>query len=431
MTIIQGKSVSELTNLNVRDSLFVKNVRVDFLGVSNVYTVTSLQDILDINGVELNGTDIDMTALGSFTLKPRGSIDISPNRILCDGDTSGIVLIDGENQDNDIMITNHTNGLFKFIDCTLLVRWMNFFAVASTVGVFDISNSAGQKKKNSFQMFNTFINDSIGGTFADLDTVSIFLPSFVGGSTYGFIFNGEFTRGVIQDTQFIGISGDMINIVGATFDSFSVANSVINSNGSNVFIRGDAGSANINSGGSATVTNVRNEGSTPIIIGVTIKDLQWTFTANPGFQNTQFIGNTNITTPVDTAFLDSTFIKVLGTTTEFSDNSHFSQSANNEIEYIGLESRDVKITVNLSAKRASGAGSTDVIFSVFKNTGSGFSAVDSNTDSPTDIDNKSRPAVILVRDFANTGDKYSVYVSQPSSLITMSVPKLQLDIEAN
>lgn len=398
--------------------------------LANVYTVTSLQDILNIPGVVLDGTNIDVTSLGSFTLKPRGLIDISPNRIFCDGDTLGVVLIDGENQANDIMITNHTGGLFKFTDCTLLVRWMNCFAAFSAVGVFDVSNSAGNEKTNSFQMFNTFLNVSIGGTFTDLATVSIFLPSFVGGASSGFVFNGGFIRAVIQDTQFIGISGDMINIVGSTFDSFSVANSVIESDGVNVFIRGDASSANINAGGSATVTNVRNEGSTPILVGVSLKDLQWIFTANPGFQDSQFIGNTNITTPVDTTFIDATFIKVLGTTTEFIDNSHFAQSDNNEMEYIGVETRDVKITVNLSAKRSSGAGSIDVIFSVFKDDGGGFVAVDSDTDSPTDLDNKSRPAIILLRDVASTGDKYSVYISQPTTTVNISVPKLQLDIEA-
>jgi len=100
------------------------------------------------------------------------------------------------------------------------------------------------------------------------------------------------------------------------------------------------------------------------------------------------------------------------------------------MEHTGLEIRDVRILVNFTAKRGSGAGAIDVIFSVFKDTGSGFAVVNSNTNLAIELDNKARGGTMIVRDRANTGDKYSVYVSQPSTTITINVPTLQLDLEA-
>ncbi len=420
------------TGLVARSKVNTNDSILGQIDLDNHYPIKSDLDLIGLSGVVTDATTINITALGSCTLVYNGFINFGARKVIFNGTTAETVVIVSNNQRLDIGFTTNADSLYEFVDCDLLVRFGNHLAPAATNGVFDVSNSAGNEKKNSFQMFNTFVDGSKGGTFTDLATVSIYLPSFVGNTSTGLDFNGGFIRIAIHDTQFEGVTGDMINIVGVTFDSFTVSDGVVESDGVNVFIRGDAGDANVNAGGTATVNNVRNEGGfEPILVGVSVKDLQWLFEGNPGFQSTQFIGNTNVTTPADTIIgVQGVFVQVAGTTTEFADNSHFAQFANMEMEHIGLQDRDIKIQVNFASKRASGSGAQDVVYSVFKDSGGGYVALDPSTDFSFEIDGAARGGSILVRDFASEGDKYSVFVKNDSSTQNIATPTLQLDCEA-
>lgn len=407
-------TVSGMVADNVEDALDELKLTS---GLPNEFIVTSLQDILDIPGVAQTLNDIDVTALGSFTLKPRGLVDISPNRLVCLGDTTNIILIEGQNQANDIMITSHPGEMFSFEDCTVLVRWMNVFATSAVNGVFNISNTAGNEKTGNFQMFNTFINNSIGGTFKDLATVSIFLPSFLGNTSDGFSFSGAFTRAAIQDIQFENYTGTAIDLGTATFDSVAILASTDLPTVSNVFLSGAANSANLNAGGQGVISNIRFEGTqSPTINNILASDLQWDFNNSPPLIDSFSAGFFNLTTTALTAVpLQNTYVKIAGTTVAFSGNSRLTQTDNNEFQWDSLTPKPIVISAQVSFTKAGAAEEYEI--TVFKEPsgGGGFSIIDADITGCAEIKSTTVQFDVTVPDTPSPGDKYSVFIQCTSS----------------
>ena len=380
----------------------------------NIFTITSLQDILDIIPAPI-GNDIDLDTLGSFTFKIRGFVDISPYRLVCSGDTNITILIDGENQRNDILFTNNVNELFFFEDCDVLVRWMSVFATSATNGVFNVSNTAGNEKTNSFQMFNTFINGSIGGKFTDLATASIFLPSFFGNSSNGFSFFGEFIRLAIQDIQFENYTGTAIDLGTATFDSIAILASTDLPTATNVFLSGAANSANLTAGGQAVVSNVRFEGTEdPTIINILSSDLQWDFNSSPPLISSISAGFFNLTTTALTSVpSQNTYVKIQGTTTAFNGNSRVAQTANNEFQWNSLTPKPIVISAQVSFTKTGAAEEYEI--TVFKDTGSGFVIIDASIKACGEIKSATEQISVTVPDTPSPGDKYSIFVQCTSA----------------
>lgn len=394
-----------------------KITRGNLVDGPNVFTVRSLQDILDIPGVVQTVNDIDVTALGSFTLKPRGFIDLGLNRIVCQGSTTEVVLIEGENQAVDIMSSNNTGEMFFFEDCTVLTRWMNYFATSATNGVFNVKNTAGNLKSNSFQMFNTFIDGSIGGTFTDLATMSIFLPSFEGNTTDGFSFFGGFTRLAIQDIQFENYTGTAIDLGTATFDSIAILASTDLPTASNVFINGAANSANLNAGGQGVISNIRFEGTfAPTLNNILSSDLQWNFSNSPPLIDSISAGFFNLTaTAVTTVALQNDYVKIAGTTVAFSGNSRVTQTANNEFQWNSLTPKPIVISAQVSFTKSGAAEEYEI--TVFKDDGggSGFVIIDSTIRACGEIKTATEQISVTVPDTPSPGDKYSIHVQCTSS----------------
>lgn len=418
VTITKRLSISELSDYDNTTGMVATNVQaaLDELkltrGLPNQFVITSLQDILDIPGVVQTVNDIDVTALGSFTFLIRGAVDIGLNRLVCEGDTSQVVTILGQNQALDILISSNTTEMFFFEDCTVLVRWMNVFATSATNGVFNISNTAGNEKTNSFQMFNTFINFSIGGTFTDLATASIFLPSFFGNSSDGFRFFGGFTRIAIQDIQFENYTGTAIDLGTATFDSIAILASTDLPSASNVFLSGAANSANLNTGGQGVVSNIRFEGTfTPTLVGITVQDLQWDFNNNPPLLNSFEAGFFNLgTTALTSVPLQNTYVKIAGTTTAFGSNSRVTQTANNEFQWDSLTPRPIVISAQASFTKTGAEEEYEI--TVFKDDGGGggFVIIDATIRGCGELKSATEQISVAVPDTPSPGDKYSIFV---------------------
>jgi len=300
------------------------------------FEVRSLQDILDIPGVTQNANNIDVSAVGSFTLIPRGFIDLGANRIICSGDTTGIILIEGLNQGIDIMSSNHATNMFDIEDCTLLLRFVNIFATSASEGAFNIRNSALNKLSNDFQMINTFVDFSNFGQFTDLRTVSSFIPGLSGNAANGPKFFGDFRRIAFEGMQFENLTGIAVDLGSATFDSFLVNGTYIPS-ATNVFIAGLTSSGNVNLGGAAEIIDMRFEGTfAPTLTNITVDDLRWRFRDSIGLPDTQedalvsFTGNSTVTTitTIDTPVI----VNAIWTCQR---ESFFSCTTGGRITYIG------------------------------------------------------------------------------------------------
>lgn len=393
-----------------------KATRRDIVDGPNVFTIRSLQDILDIPGVVQTVNDIDVTALGSFTFKIRGLVDIGLNRIVCQGDTTGIILLEGENQAIDIMSSNNTGEMFSVENCTVLVKWMNVFATSAVNGVFNVSNTAGNERVNSFQMFNTFIDGSIGGVFKDLATVSIFLPSFLGNTTNGFAFFGGFIRAAIQDIQFENYTGTAIDLGTATFDSIAILASTDLPTATNVFLNGAANSANLNAGGQGVISNIRFEGTfTPTLNNILSSDLQWDFNNSPPLIDSFAAGFFNLTTNALTVIaLQNDYVKIAGTTVAFSGNSRVTQTANNEFQWDSLTPEPVIISAQVSFTKSGAAQEYEI--TVFKDSGSGFNIIDADIKGCAEIKTTTVQFSVTVPDTPSPGDKYSIRVQCTSAI---------------
>lgn len=381
----------------------------------NVFVVTSLQDVLKIPGLIQNGTDLDVTDVGTFTLKPRGTVDISPNRFFCQGNTTNTIVIDGENQGKDILVTDHASDMFFFEDCNVLIRWMNFFAVNAVNGCFNVKNTADNEKSNNFQMFNSFVNNSIGGVFEDLATVSIFLPSFLGNTSDGFSFIGDFTRAAIQDIQFENYTGTAIDLGTATFDSIAILASTDLPTISNVFLNGAANSANLNAGGQGLISNIRFEGTVdPTITNILSSDLQWTINNSPPLIDSFAAGFFNLTTTALTSLpSQNTYVKIAGTTVAFSGNSRVTQTASNEFQWDSLTPEPVVISAQASFTKTGAAEEYEM--TVFKDDGGGFVIIDAAIIGCAEIKTTTVQFAVTVPDTPSPGDKYSIFIQCTSN----------------
>lgn len=204
-----------------------------------------------------------------------------------------------------------------------------------------------------------------------------------------------------------------------------------NANPDNIILSGVASDGNLIPGlGVAVCNDVDFTGATTPLVGVSNKDIRWEFRGNPGLPDTTPVGCSNLTTPAPTVItVVSQFEKIAGTTMACPQISRWQQSADNELEYIGVEDEDVRIIVNISAERSGGAGNNDCEFSVFKDTGGGFVEVDANTRLFLELVANAKGGVILLRDTVSTGDKYTIYVKNDTDTDNVIVQTMQVDIE--
>ena len=426
-----------LEDLGVNISPFVTGVSVDWgevggtlsdqtdlqaalnskIELNNVYVIKSAQDLIDLPSVVTDATTIDITALGTCTLLYNGFINYSPRKIVFTGDTNQTVVVLGMNQRNDIGYTDRTDTLYEFTDCDLIFRFCTHSAPFATKGVVDVKNSAGREKSNSFQIINSFINSSIGGTFTDLSTVSTEDPSFVGDAATGYIFRGGFGRVSIRDNQFVNISGIALDILDATFDSFTIADSVYETGAGRTFIKGNLLSANINAGGQGTISGVTFEGAeSPVLDDITSSDERWDVNTSPPLATSTEAAIFNITPDVATAS-SGTFIPLVYIGTAFSNNARINKIADNDYEFDGVSGTPLDLTAVVGISKDVNNTDVSITWDVRDVDTWVWDQIDATAIGFAEVTNKAVTATVLSGYFAKKGDRFRVSGKAAASYI--------------
>lgn len=158
-------------------------------------------------------------------------------------------------------------------------------------------------------------------------------------------------------------AGSFIDLGTSTFDGFSFNNSFGVLGAGATFITGAADSANVNSGGLATVLNTRALGSGTALSGITTKDALWQFFDNanmPDSRNTMLATHAGATITIAAA---NTPV-IIGATWTEQEVSRFTTTAGGRFTYTG-NGAFVNMTATITADIATGVD--DCTFYFFKN----------------------------------------------------------------
>lgn len=188
-------------------------------------------------------------------------------------------------------------------------------------------------------------------------------------------------------------------------------------NASSKFVKGLAGSANINTGGTGVLNTGLHLGAGTPLDTITVDDIQWVFSGNEGIADTKpdaltFLLNNATETAIATV---NTPVTIAGTFTTHR-VSHFTATAGGRITYIGDKPLVVPIAATITAKTASGADK-DVTFYVAKN---GSIVANSGISNNVKLANKNN-TVMFWQDSLVKNDYLEIWVENNDDTVNIIV----------
>lgn len=251
--------------------------------------------------------------------------------------------------------------------------------------------------------------------------------SFTGSSWSSITFNGN-----LDNTQSNVV--DVHDLTGVDSNAIVIKENVYRSSALSNFILVD-GDNNIAANGAGIVANNIQEGSAGgvLISGVDKTSIEYTFSGNSGFANSQPQGGIvqadSLAVTVNPGLGTWTTVAGDGSDVLTSNSQRFSRTGDLELTYDGKEEFDGEITVSLSARRSGGGGAEDeTSFSVSVNA---VPLVDNGVDvfQFIDIPNDFKPISFSAPLVLQEGDVVNLIVRKDSGANDIIVTNVQMLIK--
>jgi len=300
-----------------------------------------------------------------------------------------------------------TDAMFTSVDNSNKIRDM--IIDCSSGSFLDISCSVGT---NIFQVKNVNITCDEIGTIDNLFVTSfdtVIWRAISDGIT--FLNNNN----IISFFQNLGtiLAGTFVDLGVSTFDGFSFSNSQETLPAGTTFISGAANSANVNSGGLATVINTRATGAGTPLSGITSADALWEFSGNNGISDSinsmlGVHGGATLTiaaanTPV-----------IIGSTWTISHESRFSGAANGIFTYTG---KGAHVNINATITADLLTATDDCTFYIYKN---GIQETNSAIQREFSAGNPGNISMIWQLDL-ETNDTISIYAENNDTSVNIEI----------
>ncbi len=294
----------------------------------------------------------DVITLASNTQYFIGTQVLMGNNRLVMGDFTTIKGIDG---DNGNLVYADTGTFITSTDVSWTVEDLTINAENGKV--FDHTDSSGE----FLRLRNVFISkDTNIGTFNSTgDSVMLVETLIISASTgTGMEFTGNWNLLQLSLGSTVQVSGTFIDLGTATFNSVGISEcSVFLVTSGSTFLKGAAGSANINAGGLGRVTNsvITDLGGGTILDGIADDDVRWRFLNSPPIRDTRpdalasFAGGVTETV----ISIISTPTEVLATWT-VADTTQFTVTTDGRFTFIGETDTTMPIQVRLTGTMAAG-----------------------------------------------------------------------------
>ena len=304
---------------------------------------------------------------------------------------------------SDTMFTS-TNPAFRIVGVSLS---------APSGKVFDMSSSGA----GVFQMIESTITScATVGTIGTMFLVRLDGLSTEIVTTQGINFTGAIDIFTSHNVISFQSTGNIYDLGTAVFNSISISSNSLKPIAPVNFINGAASSANVASGGFATVTNCRMPNNTTPLTGVSTDDARWNFTSNDEIQDTRpdallslAAQTTTVIATVDTPVL------ITGTWT-IARTAQTTATAAGRITYNGERPATLPITANVTIEPLS--GTSKIVSVYFYKNGSKVAA-----SKISSVISAALPQNITAiwQDQLTNGDYYEVYVENGTDAINLVI----------
>lgn len=221
---------------------------------------------------------------------------------------------------------------------------------------------------------------------------------------------------------FLG-GGSLIDLGTATFNTITITGGNIAASAPGTFfLKGAAGSANINAGGLGAVINNNGFGSGTALSGITTDDARWNFLANNNIPNTRPDALLSFLTPTTTV-LDIATPKLVTGTWNVERTSQMTATSGGRATYDGEKNATLPITATLSCEPVSGTNK-DINIYLAKN-----GSVIANSKVITTISSGSpKNQSIPWQDVFANGDYYELWIeSVDGTDVQVNAAKLRIN----
>jgi len=350
-----GKEYTQLTNLNMLDTLRIKgtpvgtgpDARVNYVLVKDVTDlptpIANVIQLVDDFTYEING-DITLGSGDSINTGENNrmfSVNRSTSSII--GAVAGPMMTVEANKELFLQSLSFTNPTGDIIDLNGASAVCEFLGCGADDFV-DLATVTGGISRIEF-------NDGA-----------------ITNCTNGFMLDGVIESWSMSN-NFIGIdvTGTTISLGTSTTDAMALnGNTILSANGM-VLISGLVDGANVSTGGIARVDSNNEIGPfTGILTNITALDDGWVFAGNKRYEDTPFTGSMFLQgNATSTNVLDGSYVKVAGTTVEGL-SAKFSMTGDNEITYEDAKDIVIGIIVTATITKVGGAAAVYDL-AVFKN----------------------------------------------------------------
>lgn len=333
------KSISAGTNIEVVDS--GDHLTIGFnptAGASKTIVVSDITDFPEaIAGVINLVSDTDYLIAKDITTANRFVV-AAPNTIRAASSQMVTLKYTGVGA----MFTG-VDPNFKIVNITVSAPSGSIYSTTapSGLGIVQMVESNIESCQTIGTMSNNFITRFTNVAFEDL---------IAGGLT----FSGAHEILVVDvGVSFLG-GGALIDLGTATFNTVSInGGNIVASAVGTFFLKGAAGSANINVGGLGAVINNSGFGSGTALSGITTDDARWNFLANNNIPDTRPDGLLSFSTPTTTALAAATPALITGTW-NIERVSQMTGTAAGRLTYNGEKNSTLPITTTLSMEPVAG-----------------------------------------------------------------------------
>jgi hypothetical protein len=337
-----------LRGITAGDGILIEQRTNDVLISTTTATVTSktviVTDLADfpaaVGGVITFADNTDYFLANDISTSNRF---IAGNKTVLRGPASQIVTLSYTG--TDTMFTS-TNPSFRVDRVTLNCPLAKVFDMSSSgAGIFQIIEC------------NIAACTTIG-TIGTMFLIRFDGLAILNALTEGINFTGAITVFLSDKVINQQTAGTMYALGTATFGSISISSNTLIPAGAINFITGAASSANVNSGGFATVSNCRMPSTTTPLTGVSTDDARWNFLANSGIQDTRPDALLTLAAQTNTVIATVNVpVLVAGTWTAIS-AAQMTLTAAGRATYTGERPAALPITANLTMEPVSGTGKT-------------------------------------------------------------------------
>lgn len=364
--------------------------------------------------------DLPAPSSGSITLLAdteylfTGDVSITTDRIILANNT----VISAQDSSIATLTYTGTGDMFTSVGNSNKITRITLACASGT-----LLNIDGQGT-GIFQLFDMTIGicDTIG-TFNDLVGSQITNVAFGSITTDGLLFTGAHGIFLASGNLITLAAGTLYDLGTATFDSFTFTSSFPSIASGATMLSGAAASANINTGGFATLQDILMVGAGTALSGITPDDVQWQFAINSTIPDTMAQALISFNTPTTTTVAVSTPVLITGTWTAES-SSQFTTTAAGRATYNGVKDITIAISISTSIEAASGSNKDITVYLALNGTEIANSGTPNRVSS-----NDPKNTSVMWELVVSTDDFLEVFIENTTDSVNLIVNKASMRID--